>query len=147
MMERLNSDMINAMKNQDKVTLNVIRMVKGAIQLDEINKGHKLEEDDIVAIISKQIKIRKESIVEFEKGHRQDLIDQAIVEIDILNQYLPEQLSDEELESIISEIMIKVDAKLPSDMGKIMKELTPLVKGKADMSKVSIIIKEKLNIN
>lgn len=147
MMERLNSDMINAMKNQDKVTLNVIRMVKGAIQLDEISKGRKLEDDEIVAIVSKQIKIRKESMVEFEKGHRQDLTDQAIIEIDILNQYLPEQLGDEELESIISEIIIKLDAKLPSDMGKVMKELTPLVKGKADMSKVSTIIKDKLSVN
>jgi uncharacterized protein YqeY len=147
MIERLTSDMINAMKAQDKETLSVIRMIKGAIQLEEINKKKKLEDDDVIAIISKQIKMRKESIEEFKKGNRNDLITQAESEIAILNKYLPEQISDEKLNNIIDEVIAKVEAKSANDMGKIMKELVPLIKGKADMGKVNSLIKEKLSIN
>lgn len=146
MLDKLTSDMITAMKAQDKETLAVIRMVKAAIQLEEINKQKKLDDDDVVAIVSKQIKMRKESIAEFEKANRQDLIEKTQAEINILNKYLPEQLSDEELDAIISDIIAKVEAKSTNDMGKIMKELSPLVKGKADMGKVNQMIKEKLSI-
>ena len=146
MLERLTNDMISAMKAKDKETLGVIRMVKGAVQLEEINKKKKLEDDDIVAIISKQIKMRKESIEEFKKGNRDDLITQTESEIEILNKYLPVQLSDEELTKIVDEAITKVGAKEVSDMGKIMKELIPLIKGKADMGRVNSLIKEKLSI-
>lgn len=147
MLEKITNDMINAMKAKDKETLAVIRMVKGAIQLEEINKKKKLEDDDIIAIISKQIKMRKESIEEFKKADRADLITQNESEIAILSKYLPLQMSDDELSTIITDIISKVDAKGANDMGKIMKELLPLIKGKADMGKVNLIIKEKLSIN
>jgi len=146
MLERLTNDMISAMKAKDKETLGVIRMVKGAVQLEEINKKKKLEDDDIIAIISKQIKMRKESIEEFKKGNREDLIAQTEFEMEILNKYLPVQLSDEELTKIVDEAITKVGAKEVSDMGKIMKELIPLIKGKADMGRVNSLIKEKLSI-
>lgn len=145
MIERINNDMIAAMKNKDTETLNVIRMVKGAIQLEEISKKRKLEDEEIIGIVAKQIKLRKESIAEFEKGNRDDLINKTINEISILNNYLPPQLSDEELSDIISDVIARVDAKAMSDMGKIMKELAPLVKGKADMDRVNQIIREKLS--
>ena len=145
MIERINNDMIAAMKNKDTETLNVIRMVKGAIQLEEISKKRKLEYEEIIGIVAKQIKLRKESIAEFEKGNRDDLINKTINEISILNNYLPPQLSDEELSDIISDVIARVDAKAMSDMGKIMKELAPLVKGKADMDRVNQIIREKLS--
>jgi uncharacterized protein YqeY len=136
MLERLTNDMISAMKAKDKEILNVIRMVKGAIQLEEIKVKKKLDDDDIITIISKQIKMRKESIEEFKKANRTDLIEQTEAEITILNKYMPAQLSDEELNKIVTDVITKVDAKIPSDMGKVMKELLPLIKGKADMSKV-----------
>lgn len=111
MIERINNDMIAAMKNKDTETLNVIRMVKGAIQLEEISKKRKLEDEEIIGIVAKQIKLRKESIAEFEKGNRDDLINKTINEISILNNYLPPQLSDEELSDIISDVIARVMLK------------------------------------
>lgn len=146
MLDRLTTDMISAMKAKDKETLGVIRLVKGAIQLEEINKKKKLEDDDVIAIISKQIKMAKESIEEFKKANRSDLIEKIEVELVILSRYLPVQLSDEELSKIVINVIAEVDAKGSNDMGKIMKELIPLIKGKADMGKVNLIIKEKLCI-
>ncbi|MDD3305129.1 MAG: GatB/YqeY domain-containing protein [Bacilli bacterium] len=146
MLEKLTQDMIDAMKAKDKEKLSVIRMVKGVVQLEEINKKQKLEDDDIIAIISKQIKMRKESIEEFKKGNRDDLVVQTESEVEILNKYMPTQLTEEELETIIDEIIVKVEAKEVSDVGKIMKELVPLIKGKADMGKVNLLIKQKLSI-
>ena len=142
---KLLEDLKMAMKIQDKETLSVIRMVKGAITLEEINTKKELSDDDIIAIIAKQIKTRKESIVEFEKGNRQDLIDQTQKEIEILNQYMPEQYSEEKVKSMIDDIFEKINPTGISDMGKVMKEVTPLLRGKADMSFVSKIFKEKLS--
>ena len=145
MKNKILEDLKMAMKNQDKETLSVIRMVKGAITLEEINTKKELSDDDIIAIIAKQIKTRKEAIVEFEKGNRQDLIDQTQKEIEILNQYMPEQYSEEKVKSMIDDIFEKINPTGISDMGKVMKEVTPLLRGKADMSFVSKIIKEKLS--
>lgn len=145
MNDRINTDIINAMKAKDQELLSTLRLLKGAVQLEEINKKTKLDDADIVAIVFKQIKTRKDSIIEFEKGHRQDLIDKANKEIEILNKYLPVQMSDEELNSIIDEAISTVNAKVQSDIGKIMGIIMPKIKGRADMSKVSAIIKGKLN--
>ena len=147
MKEKILEDLKAAMKNQDKETLAVIRMVKGAITLEEINAKKELNDDDVIAIIAKQIKTRKESIVEFEKGNRQDLVEKTNKEIEILNQYMPEQLSEEEVISTINQIFEAVKPTGISDMGKVMKEASNILKGKADMSFVSRIIKEKLNNN
>ena len=147
MKERILEDLKTAMKNQDKETLAVIRMVKGAISLEEINTKKELNDDDVIAIIAKQIKTRKESIVEFEKGNRQDLVEKTNKEIEILNQYMPEQLSEEEVISTIDQIFETVKPTGISDMGKVMKEASNILKGKDDMSFVSRIIKEKLNNN
>lgn len=145
MREQIFEDLKNAMKNQEKEKLSVIRMLKGAISLEEINTKHELSDDEIIGIVSKQIKTRKESIVDFEKGNRQDLIDKANKEIEILSRYMPEQLSIEEVYKVIDEIFEKINPTQMSDMGKIMKEVNPILKGKADMGEVSKIIKEKLN--
>ena len=144
MRDRVLKDIMAAMKSQDKEKLSVLRMVKGAMQLEEINKKKELDDTEMTALISKQIKTRKESIVEFEKGNRQDLIDQANAEIAILNEYMPEQLSDEEVEKIIDEAIAEVNPSGPSDMGKIMKIVSPKLTGKADMSTVSKLVKEKM---
>ena len=145
MRERILEDLKKAMKEQDKDLLAVIRMVKGAIQMEELNKKAELNDDEVIAIISKQIKTRKESIVEFEKGNRQDLIEKTNSEIDILNKYMPEQLSEEEVEKIIDEAFVKINPTGIKDMGKIMGEVNPKLKGRADMGNVSSIIKNKLN--
>ena len=145
MRDRILNDLKEAMKAQDKTTLAVIRMVKGAMQMEELNKKKELDDDEVIALIAKQIKTRKESIVEFEKGNRQDLIDATNTEIEILNKYMPEQLSEEEVNKIIDEIFADVKPESMRDMGKIMGALNPLVKGKADMGFVSKIVKEKLS--
>lgn len=145
MRNKILEDLVTAMKNQDKDTLSVLRMVKGAVQLEEINLKHELNDDEMITVLSRQIKTRKESIEEFKKGNRQDLIDKTQQEIDILSKYMPKQLSQEEVEQVINEAFDKVNPQGPSDMGKIMGIVSPLLKGKADMSLVSKIIKEKLN--
>lgn len=145
MRQKILDDIINAMKNKDKETLTVLRMVKGAIQLEEINKKSELNDDEVIGVIAKQIKTRKESIAEFERGNRQDLIDQANKEINILEAYMPEQLSEEEVNKVINSAFDKINPTAMSDMGKIMGLLTPELKGKADMSSVSKIVREKLS--
>lgn len=145
MREKILNDLKEAMKNQEKTKLSVIRMVKGSMQMEELNLKRPLTDEEVVMVISKQIKTRKESIVEFEKGNRQDLIDQTNAEIEILNTYMPEQLSEEEVLKIIEEAFNEVNPTSPSDMGKIMGLVSPKLRGKADMSFVSKIIKEKLN--
>ena len=144
MREKILNDLVTSMKNKDKETLTVLRMVKGAIQLEEINKKQELNDEDVIAVLSKQIKTRKESIMEFEKANRTDLIDQAKSEIEILNKYMPEQLSEEEVLKVIDDAFNELKPEKPSDMGKLMGFLTPKLKGKADMSFVSKTIKEKL---
>ena len=144
MREKILNDLVSAMKNKDKETLSVLRMVKGAIQLEEINKKQELNDEDVIAVLSKQIKTRKESIAEFEKAGRTDLIEQTNKEIEILNKYMPEQLSEEEVLKVIDDTFNELKPEKPSDMGKLMGFLTPKLKGKADMSFVSKTIKEKL---
>ena len=144
MRERILNDLVAAMKNKDKETLAVLRMVKGAIQLEEINKKQELNDEDVIAVLSKQIKTRKESMLEFEKAGRNDLLEQTSKEVEILNKYMPEQLSEEDVLKVIDEAFNELKPEKPSDMGKLMGFLTPKLKGKADMSFVSKTIKEKL---
>ncbi len=144
MRNQILEDLKTAMKNQDKEKLSVIRMVKGAIQMSELNKKHELSDDEVIDVITKEIKSRKDSIKEFEKGGREDLIEKTQGEITILETYLPKQLSEDELNEIIDSVFNEVNPTSPKEMGKIMKELTPKVKGKADMGLVSQIVKTKI---
>lgn len=145
MFEKINQAIIEAMKNKNKDIVDVLRMLKGAIQLEEINKKIKLTDDDIALIVSKQIKMRKESISEFEKGNRQDLISKTQSEIEILNDYLPTQLTEQEVNDILDSAIKKLEVDSPSQMGLVMREVSPLLKGKTEMSQLSVIIKEKLS--
>lgn len=144
MVEKLNKDMIEAMKAKDKDKLTVIRMVKAAMKQEVID--HKKEENDdlLIDIVNKQIKMRRDSISEFEKGDRKDLIEKTQSEIDILMNYLPEQLSDTEVEEIINNVFDEVKPESMKDMGKVMGMVTPKVKGRYDMKKVSELIRSKL---
>ncbi len=143
--ERINSDMVTYMKSKDSFALGVVRMVKGAIQLEKINLKRDLNDEEVIGVISKQIKMRNDSKVEFEKGNRTDLVDQYKKEIEILNKYMPAQLTEDEINKIIDEAFATVNPTGPKDMGLIMKEISPKLKGRADMGKVNTIIKERLN--
>ena len=145
MKDRIAKDIVTAMKDKDKVALETLRMVKGAIQMEEIKVKKELSDDELAVVIGKQIKTRKESIVEFEKGNREDLIEKTNAEIKVLEKYMPEQLSEEEIVKVIENAIAEVNASMPSDMGKVMGKVTPLLKGKADMGLVSKLVKEKLN--
>lgn len=145
LLDTINNDMKNYMKEKDSFSLGVVRMVKGAIQLESINKKKELTDEEIISVISKQIKMRKDSIVEFEKGNRQDLVEQNKKEIEILNKYMPEQLSMEEINKIIDEAFLLIKPTSSKEQGLIMKEITPKLNGRADMSLVSGIIKDRLN--
>lgn len=144
MRDKLLSDLTQAMKSQDKETLSVLRMVKGAIQLEEINLKKKLTDDEFINVVGKQIKTRKESVIEFEKANRLDLAEQTKKEIEILSKYMPEQLSEEEILKVIDEAFKTINPQSQSDMGKLMGFVNPKLKGKADMSFVSKTIKERL---
>lgn len=146
LLDKINSDIVLAMKSKDSLKLSTLRMLKGAIDLERINKKlEKVSDEDIVSIISKQIKTRKESIAEFLKGGRQDLVEKTNEEINILSVYMPKMLSEDEISVFVDEAISKVNATSIKDMGGVMKELSAKLKGKADMSLVSAIIKNKLN--
>ena len=132
------------MKSKDSFRLSVIRMVKGAMQLAKPNPREELTDDDVITVISKQIKMRNDSIKEFEAAGRSDLVEQNKKEIEILNTYMPKQLSEEELTEIIDKVFEEVKPTSQKDMGLIMKNISPLVKGKADMSLVNKLVKERL---
>lgn len=145
MKERLLNDMKVAMKSQNRELLSVLRMVKGAVQLEELNKKRELTDDEMIQVFSKQIKTRKESITEFEKGGREDLIKQTEKEIELLNQYMPEQLEEAKVLEFIDKAFEELKPASSKDMGKVMAYLNPLLKGKADMGFVSKTIKERLS--
>lgn len=144
MVEKLKQDMIEAMKAKDKDRLTTIRMIKGDLDKEHIDKKREINDDLLIEVVNRGIKQRKDSISEFEKGGRSDLIEKTQAEIDILQSYLPEQLSMEEAEVIIDEVFEVVKPEGARDMGKVMKEVTPKLKGRADMKQVSEIIKSKL---
>ena len=146
MLEQINNDIKEAMKSKDALKLATLRMLKGAIDLERINKKlDKVLDEDIVTLIGKQIKTRKESIQEFEKGNRQDLIEKTNAEIEILNVYMPVMMTEEEITSVVMDAINEVNATSVKDMGSVMRIVSPKLKGKADMSLVSSIIKSKLN--
>lgn len=144
MVEKLKQDMIEAMKQKDKERLIVIRMVKAALDKERIDKKVEINDDLLIDVVNKQIKMRNDSITEFKKANRMDLVEKNMFELDVLKKYLPEQLSEQEVEKIIDEIFDMVKPTSQKDMGKVMKEVTPKLKGKADMKFVSELIKEKL---
>ena len=144
MVEQLEKDMIEAMKAKDKDSLTVIRMVKAALKQEQIDHKKEVNDELLIDVVNKHNKMRKDSISEFEKWNRQDLIDKTQSEINLLMKYLPEQLSTEEVNKIIDEIFEEVKPEGQKDMGKVMKEAQAKLKGKADMKEVSSIIREKL---
>ena len=144
MVEKKKKDMIEAMKAKDKERLTTIRMVKGDLDKEHIDKKREINDDLLIEVVNRGIKQRKDSIREFEKGGRDDLVKKTQAEIEILQQYLPAQLSEEEVVKIIDDAFAVVLPTSSKDMGKVMKEVTPKLKGKADMKHVSDLIKARL---
>ena len=143
--DKLNKDMMESMKNHDKDTLSTIRLLKSAIDLTKINnKLDSVSDDLVIEVASRQVKQHKESILEFRNAGRNDLADNLEREIKIISNYLPEQLTEEEIENEISKIFDEVKPSGKKDMGKIMKEVSVRLKGKADMKLVSNIVNQKL---
>ena len=145
MVEKLDKDMIEAMKSKDKDKLTVIRMVKASLKQEQIDHKKEINDDLLIDVVNRQIKMRKDSITEFEKASRTDLVEKTQAEIDILMNYLPEQLSSEEVNKIIDEIFVEINPTGQKDMGKVMQQASAKLKGKADMKEVSTIIRERLN--
>ena len=145
MYDQIKKDMVEAMKGGDKFKLNVIRMLKSAIMLKEIEvKPNDLTDDDVLAVIKSEVKKRKGSIEEYEKFGKTDAVEDLKKEVEILSVYLPEELSEEALLTIIDEAIANVGAESIKDMGKVMKYVTEKAGAAADMSKVSKLVKEKL---
>lgn len=146
--ETISNDMKEAMKAHDKDSLNTIRLLKSAIDMYLVNNKldrNTCSDEIVVDVVSKQVKTHKESIEEFKKGNRQDLVDKLLKEIELLSKYLPKQLTEEEINIEIDKVFDKVKPTSVKDMGLIMKELTPIFKGKADMKTVNEIVRSKLN--
>ncbi len=143
MLEQIHADLVKSMKEQDKFTLSVLRMLKSALQLESINKKSDLTDDEIIAVVKKQVKMRNDSIEEFKKYNKVDAIDTLKQEIAVLETYLPESMSEEEISSSIEEAFEKIKPTSMKDMGLIMKELQK-ISARCDMAKVSSMVKEKL---
>lgn len=143
--ERLHEDWKQALKSKDKFKTSTISMARAAVLLKEKTDGSVLEDDQVIDILSKEVKQRREAILEFTKGNRQDLVDQANAEIEILLSYLPQQLSESEIAEIVRESIDEVQASSMKDMKKLMSVLSPKTKGKADGKQVNQIIKQFLN--
>lgn len=145
LLEKLKNDLITAMKEKDKDKLNTLRAVKGAMQLEIINNKKEENDDLLLDVVNKQIKMRNDSISEFEKAGRCDLVDSYQKEVDILKEYMPKELTKEEIEEIIDNAIKETGASTVKDLGIIMRMITPIVKNKCDMKEVTNKIKEKLS--
>ncbi|WP_347862722.1 GatB/YqeY domain-containing protein [Salimicrobium sp. PL1-032A] len=144
--ERLTEDMKVAMRAREKQRLGVIRMVRSSMQNEAIKLGkNELTEEEELTVLSREVKQRKDSLQEFKQAGRDDLVSDLQQEITILNDYLPKQLTDEELEAIVSETIQEVGASGKSDMGKVMSAVMPKVKGKTDGSAVNKEVMKQLS--
>lgn len=142
--ERLNEDMKQAMKSQDKFKLSTIRMVRSAIKNLEIDLKRTLDDNEVLEILGREIKQRKDALQEFEKAGRDDLAVTLKAEIEIIGQYLPEQLTEEEIQVIVQQTIQETGASSKADMGKVMSALMPKVKGRADGKLVNQAVQQFL---
>jgi len=142
--ERISNDLKDAMRARDKNKLDALRLITAAIKQIEVDERIEVDDTRMLVILDKLAKQRNESISQFSAAGRDDLVAQEEFELGIIKQYLPEPLSDAEIEKFVADAMIAVDAKQMSDMGKVMAQLKTPLQGRADMSKVSAMIKSKL---
>jgi len=143
--ETISGDLKQAMRNRDKLTLETLRMVNAAVKQIEVDERITVDDDRMMAILDKLCKQRKEAIAQYEKAGRADLADKEKAELNIINQYLPEPLSDDEVMALVESAIKDTQASTMQDMGKVMGLLKPKLQGRADLGKVSQLIRSKLS--
>ncbi|ABK62251.1 MULTISPECIES: GatB/YqeY domain-containing protein [Clostridium] len=143
--EKIQQDWKDAMKSRDKFRSNTLSMAKAAILQVEKTDNRVLDDEEIIGILSKEVKSRRDALVDFEKGNRQDLVEEAKSEIEILLEYLPKQLTEDEIAEIVRQIICETGASSAKDMGKVMTAAMAKLKGRADGKLVSSIVKQNLN--
>ncbi|MCD6100182.1 MAG: GatB/YqeY domain-containing protein [Candidatus Marinimicrobia bacterium] len=142
--ERLQKELVEAMRARDTLKVDVIRLLRNSIRQKEIELKKELSDDDVIKILSNAAKQRKESIKAYEAGNREDLVEREKRELDIIESYLPEKLSQEELIKIVEDVIKEVGASSLRDLGKVMPKVMAKVKGRADGSEVQAIVRSKL---
>ena len=143
--QRIQDDMKAALKGGDKPRLGVIRLIMAAIKQREVDERIELDDEQILAVLDKMVKQRRDSIQQYEQAERNDLADQEKFEVGILQEYLPEALSEDEIAAMVAEAISNSGASSMKDMGKVMGQLKPKVQGRADMGAVSAMVKQQLN--
>ena len=144
MFAKINTDLMNALKSGDKFKLSVLRMLKSALQLESINNKKELTDEVVISVLKRQVKQRNDSIKEYEELGKGEVVNDLKQEIEIINEYLPAEASDEEVQKVIDEAFQELNPTSMKDMGKVMKFVTEHL-ANADMSKVSALVKNKLN--
>ena len=144
MNEQIANDLKNAMKSGDKFQLSVLRMLKSALQLEAISTKHELTDDEVMSVIKKQVKTRKDSIIEFQKYNKTAEVEKLEEEIKILDTYLPAEMTEDEIKKVIDEVFKELNPTSMKDMGGVMKKLNEKITN-ADMSLVSKLVRERLN--
>jgi len=142
--DKINADIVTAMKAKDEASLSALRMVKSALKYKEVDLKRELKDEEVLDVLSHQAKQRRESVEGFEKGGRADSAESERAELALIERYLPPKLTEVELEAMVAEAIQTVGAASPRDMGKVMGALTPKLKGRADMGRVSAMVKSKL---
>ncbi|ABQ55761.1 lpg2359 family Dot/Icm T4SS effector [Legionella pneumophila serogroup 1] len=143
--EQINNDIKDAMRAKDKNLLNALRLISAAVKQIEVDERIEVDDERMLVILDKMSKQRKESIAQFEKASRDDLVAQEQFELNVISKYLPEPLTDNEIEELIKDAIKSTGAEKMSDMGKVMAILKPKLQGRADMAQVSARIKAKLS--
>jgi uncharacterized protein YqeY len=143
--DKLMADLREAMKSGDKTRLSVLRMIRARVQNAEIAQQKNLEDPDVIGLIAKEAKEHRESIEEFKKGERQDLVDKEEAELAIVLEYLPQQISRDEIAAAARQIIEEVGASGPGDKGKVMQKLMPQLKGKAEGRDINEVVTELLS--
>jgi len=145
LIERLKDEQKAAMKAKNKPRLGAIRLVMAAIKQREVDEKITLSEDDVLAVLTKMVKQRRDSVAQYEAANRQDLADVELAEISVLEEFMPQPLSDDEVAALLDEAIATTGAASMQDMGKLMGVLKPQIQGRADMGKVSQLVKAKLS--
>lgn len=143
--EQLADDLKSAMRNKDKIRKDVVTMIRSSIKQVEVDERKVCNDEDVQILIMKQVKQRKDALEAFEQGHREDLVEQTKAEISILESYLPEPLSQEELTEIVKEAVIATSAQTIKDMGKVMSLVMEKTKGRADGKAVNQLVRQHLS--
>jgi hypothetical protein len=142
--DKIAQDMRDAMKARDAVRVAALRMLMASVKNTEVEKRHDLSDDEVLDVVTKEAKRRRESIEAFQQGGRNDLVEKESAELTILEAYLPERLSDDELARMVDEAIAETGATTPKQMGDVMKALMPKLRGRADGGQVSALVKGKL---